>query len=383
MRVIIRPDYDKCSVWAANYIAYKINGFRPTAERPFVLGLPTGSTPLGTYRELIKLYQAGKLSFENVITFNMDEYIGLDEKHPQSYHYFMWENFFKHINIKTENINMLDGMTKDYAGECRRYEEKIKACGGIRLFLGGVGSDGHIAFNEPGSSLSSRTRVKTLTTETVQANSRFFDNDVNQVPRTALTVGVGTICDADEVMILATGANKARALHHAIEGSINHMWTISILQMHQHAVIVCDDEATKELKADTVKYFKDIEQSNFINVVFPLPFRPTTASFSPARNLILTSLSAYSPLAGYLKDTFRNSMTYSLSLFFSTCSVPLSISLGISKNAMLFFSAGALFLISPSPLTSFESPPDIFVSAATYCATLPTPNAPPRALRQT
>lgn len=157
-------------------------------------------------------------------------------------------------------------MTKDYAGECRRYEEKIKACGGIRLFLGGVGSDGHIAFNEPGSSLSSRTRVKTLTTETVQANSRFFDNDVNQVPRTALTVGVGTICDADEVMILATGTNKARALHHAIEGSINHMWTISILQMHQHAVIVCDDEATKELKADTVKYFKDIEQSNFINV---------------------------------------------------------------------------------------------------------------------
>ena len=112
MRVIIRPDYDKCSVWAANYIAYKINGFRPTAERPFVLGLPTGSTPLGTYRELIKLYQAGKLSFENVITFNMDEYIGLDEKHPQSYHYFMWENFFKHINIKKENINMLDGMTK-------------------------------------------------------------------------------------------------------------------------------------------------------------------------------------------------------------------------------------------------------------------------------
>lgn len=124
MRVIIRPDYDKCSVWAANYIAYKINGFRPTAERPFVLGLPTGSTPLGTYRELIKLYQVGKLSFENVITFNMDEYIGLDEKHPQSYHYFMWENFFKHINIKKENINMLNGMTKDYAGECRPLRRK-------------------------------------------------------------------------------------------------------------------------------------------------------------------------------------------------------------------------------------------------------------------
>ena len=266
MRLIIKPNYDDCSQWAANYIAYKINGFRPTADRPFVLGLPTGSTPLGTYKELIKLHQAGKLSFENVITFNMDEYIGLDENHPQSYHYFMWENFFKHINIKKENVHMLNGMTKDYAKECREYEEQIKACGGIKLFLGGVGSDGHIAFNEPGSSLTSRTRVKTLTTETIQANSRFFDNDINQVPRTALTVGVGTICDAEEVMILATGTNKARALHHAIEGSINHMWTISILQMHQHAIIVCDDEATKELKADTVKYFKDIEQSNFVNV---------------------------------------------------------------------------------------------------------------------
>lgn len=266
MRVIIRPDYTNCSVWTANYIAYKIKGFRPTANRPFVLGLPTGSTPLGTYKELIKLHKAGKLSFENVVTFNMDEYIGLDENHPQSYHYFMWENFFKHIDIKKENIHILDGMTKDYAKECREYEALIKSYGGIKLFLGGVGSDGHIAFNEPGSSLSSRTRVKTLTTETVEANSRFFDGDVNKVPRTALTVGVGTICDAEKVMILATGANKARALHHAIEGSINHMWTISILQMHQHAIIVCDDDATKELKADTVKYFKDIEQSNFVNV---------------------------------------------------------------------------------------------------------------------
>ena len=266
MRVIIRPDYENCSQWAANYIAYKIKAFRPTPAKPFVLGLPTGSTPLGTYKELIKLYEAGKISFENVITFNMDEYIGLDENHPQSYHHFMWENFFKHINIKKENVHILNGMTKDYAKECSDYENTIKACGGIDLFLGGVGSDGHIAFNEPGSSLTSRTRVKTLTTETVQANSRFFDGDINKVPRTALTVGVGTITDAKEVMILAMGTNKSRALHHAIEGSINHMWTISILQMHQHAIIVCDDAATSELRADTVKYFKDIEQSNFVNV---------------------------------------------------------------------------------------------------------------------
>ena len=261
MRLIIRPDYDDCSQWAANYIAYKINGFRPTPQKPFVLGLPTGSTPLGTYRELIKLNQAGKLSFENVVTFNMDEYIGLDARHPQSYHYFMWENFFKHIDIKRENVHILNGMTKNYAKECQKYEDAIKKAGGIRLFLGGVGSDGHIAFNEPGSSLTSRTRVKTLTSETIKANSRFFDNDISKVPTTALTVGVGTIMDAQEVMILSTGANKARALHHAVEGSVNHMWTVSILQMHQHAIIVCDEEATKELKADTVNYFKDIERS--------------------------------------------------------------------------------------------------------------------------
>lgn len=263
MRVIIRPDYENCSQWAANYIAYKIKGFRPTPNKPFILGLPTGSTPMGTYKKLIEMYQAGKLSFQNVVTFNMDEYIGLDENHAQSYHYFMHENFFKHIDIKPENINILNGMTKDYAKECQRYEEKIKSYGKIHLFLGGVGSDGHIAFNEPASSLTSRTRVKTLTQETIKANSRFFDNDINQVPTTALTVGVGTICDAEEVMILATGQNKARALHHAIEGSINHMWTVSVLQMHEHAIIVCDEDATNELKADTVKYFKDIESRNF------------------------------------------------------------------------------------------------------------------------
>lgn len=263
MRLIIRPDYETCSQWAANYIAYKINGYRPTPQKPFVLGLPTGSTPLGTYRELIKMVEKGKLSFANVITFNMDEYIGLDENHPQSYHHFMWENFFKHIDIKKENVHILNGMTKNYAKECEDYEAAIKRCGGINLFLGGVGSDGHIAFNEPGSSLSSRTRVKTLTSETIKANSRFFDNDISKVPSTALTVGVGTITDAQEVLILATGANKARALHHAVEGSINHMWTISILQMHQHAMIVCDEDATKELKADTVSYFKDIEKANF------------------------------------------------------------------------------------------------------------------------
>ncbi len=263
MRVIIRPDYEHISKWAATYIAYRINRFKPTLKKPFVLGLPTGSTPLGTYIELIKMYKEGKVSFENVVTFNMDEYIGLDEKHPQSYHYFMWENFFKHIDIKKNNVHILNGMTKNYVKECELFENAIKAYGGIDLFLGGLGEDGHIAFNEPGSSLSSRTRVKTLTSDTIKANSRFFDGDISKVPTTALTVGVGTIMDAEEVIILASGAKKSRAIHHAIEGSINHMWPVSILQMHPHGIIVCDEDATNELKADTVKYFKDIEKNNF------------------------------------------------------------------------------------------------------------------------
>ena len=161
-------------------------------------------------------------------------------------------------------MNILNGNAADLRAECARYEQKIKDNGGIRLFLGGIGPDGHIAFNEPGSSLSSRTRMKELTTDTIIANSRFFDNDVTKVPRTALTVGVGTVMDADEVLILVNGHNKARALQHAIEGGISHMWTISALQMHQHGIIVCDELACGELKLDTYKYFKDIEKNNLL-----------------------------------------------------------------------------------------------------------------------
>lgn len=263
MRVIIKPDYDTISKWAANYVAYRIKKFKPTAEKPFVLGLPTGSTPIGMYKELIKMYNEGVISFENVVTFNMDEYVGLEPTHPQSYRYFMEENFFKHINIKPENIHMLDGMTKDYEKECKNYEETIKKFGGINLFVGGIGNDGHIAFNEPFSSLASRTRIKTLTESTIQANSRFFDNDISKVPTTALTVGIATIMDAEEVLIIANGEKKATALKHGIEGSISHVWTISALQMHPHGIILCDDAATTKLSEETVAYFKDIEKNNF------------------------------------------------------------------------------------------------------------------------
>ncbi len=259
MRLIIQPDYQTISKWAAAYVAAKIKTAAPTAGKPFVLGLPTGSSPLGMYKELIDLNRQGVVSFENVVTFNMDEYVGLPQDHPESYYSFMWNNFFSHVDIKRENVNILNGNAADLEAECRAYEEKIKAVGGIDLFLGGIGPDGHIAFNEPGSSLASRTRVKTLTTDTIIANSRFFDNDVNKVPKTALTVGVGTVLSAREVLIIVNGHNKARALYHAVEGSINQMWTISALQLHEKGIIVCDDAATVELKVGTYRYFKDIE----------------------------------------------------------------------------------------------------------------------------
>ena len=260
MRLIIEPDYQNVSKWTANYITSKILAANPTKEKPFVLGLPTGSSPLGVYKQLIELNKKGVVSFKNIITFNMDEYVGLPQDHEQSYYTFMWSNFFSHIDIPAENVHILNGNAEDLEAECAAYEAKIKEVGGIDLFMGGIGPDGHIAFNEPASSLQSRTRQKTLTTDTMIANSRFFDNDVNKVPKTALTVGVGTVLDAKEVVIIVNGHNKARALRHAVEEPINHMWTISALQMHPKGIIVCDYDACAELKVGTYKYFMDIEK---------------------------------------------------------------------------------------------------------------------------
>lgn len=262
MRLIIEPDYAQLSAWAGNYVASKINKANPTAEKPFVLGLPTGSSPLGMYKRLIELHKQGKVSFKHVVTFNMDEYVGLPKDHAQSYHTFMWTNFFNQVDINPENVNILNGNASDLAAECAAYEAKMKAVGGVDLFLGGIGPDGHIAFNEPGSSLSSRTRVKTLTADTIIANSRFFDNDVNKVPKTSVTVGVGTILDAKEVLIMVNGHGKARALQQAVEGAINQMWTITALQLHEKGIIVCDEAACAELKVGTYNYFKDIEGAN-------------------------------------------------------------------------------------------------------------------------
>ncbi len=259
MRLLPLKDKTQAGVWTAKYIANRINSFQPTAEKPFVLGLPTGSTPIPTYQALIQLYQHGEVSFQHVVTFNMDEYVGLPADHPQSYHTFMHENFFQHVDIQPKNINILNGCAADLSVECAAYEAKIKAMGGIQLFLGGVGSDGHIAFNEPASSLNSRTRVKTLTQETLLDNARFFDNDLTQVPKMALTVGVGTLLDAKEILILATGHNKALAVQAGVEGSVNHLWTISALQLHAHSIVICDELATMELKVKTLRYFQQLE----------------------------------------------------------------------------------------------------------------------------
>jgi glucosamine-6-phosphate deaminase len=262
MRLIPLENLSDVGVWSAQYIVDKINAYSPTESQPFLLGLPTGSSPLVTYQQLIKLYKAGKVSFKHVVTFNMDEYVGIAPSHPESYYHFMHHHFFNHIDIQPQNINLLNGLADDLDAECLRYEEKIKSYGHIHLFMGGVGSDGHIAFNEPGSSLASRTRIKTLTPATRLANSRFFDNDINKVPKLALTIGVATLLDAAEVLILVTGHHKAMALLAAVEGSINHMWTVSALQLHRKAILVCDAPSTMELKVKTLQYFRELEADN-------------------------------------------------------------------------------------------------------------------------
>ena len=262
MRFIIEDTNEHAGQWAARYIVGKILAHQAKTDKPFVLGLPTGSTPLSTYKELIELYKDGKVSFKNVITFNMDEYVGLPEEHPESYHSFMARNFFDHVDVPKENINILNGNAEDLAAECAAYEAKIVAAGGIDLFMGGVGEDGHLAFNEPFSSLVSRTRVKSLTYDTILVNSRFFDGDISKVPTTALTVGVGTVMDAKEVLVLAFGHKKANALKAAVEGAYSQACTLSALQAHPHGIIVADELAVGELKVNTYRYFKDIEKEN-------------------------------------------------------------------------------------------------------------------------
>lgn len=261
MKVIIRENSKECSIWAAHYIAKKIKEKAAVSSDPFVIGLCTGSTPIETYDELVRMYNAGEISFKNVISFNMDEYVGLPVEHPESYHSFMHKYLFSKIDQPAENIHILNGNAPDLAAECEAYEKAIVEVGGIDLFLGGIGEDGHIAFNEPFSPLTSRTRVMTLTEDTRIVNSRFFDNDPSKVPAQALSVGVATVTDAKEVVILAFSNKKARAVKDAVEGPYSHMCTVSALQRHQNGIIVADEAAVGELKVNSYKYFKAVEKA--------------------------------------------------------------------------------------------------------------------------
>ena len=261
MKIVIRNNSSEGSLWAAHYIARKINEKAARTSEPFVLGLCTGSTPIETYAELIRMVKAGEVSFKNVISFNMDEYVGLPESHPESYHSFMHKNLFDHIDEPAGNIHILNGNAADPVAECAAYEKAIVDAGGFDLFLGGVGEDGHIAFNEPFSSLKSRTRVVTLTYDTRVVNARFFDGDYTKVPAQALTVGVATVLSSKEVVILAFGHKKARALKDAIEGPISHYCTLSGLQDHPAGTIVCDELSVSELKVSSYRYFKAVEEA--------------------------------------------------------------------------------------------------------------------------
>ena len=242
MEVFIYQKYAEMSQAAAKVVADIINS-KPNA----VLGLATGSTPLGMYKELVRMHEEESLDFSHVATFNLDEYVGLPPGHPQSYHYFMHENLFKHINIEPQNIHIPSGTTSNYKAFCQWYEQRIEQCGGIDVQILGIGSDGHIAFNEPGSSLGSRTRIKTLSKETIDDNARFFTKK-EDVPIYAITMGVGTVLEARKLLLLANGASKAKAIADAIEGPISCMCTASVLQLHPDSMLFLDDKAAGKLK---------------------------------------------------------------------------------------------------------------------------------------
>lgn len=242
MEVIIVADEQAMGKAAASIVGDLLNT-KPNA----VLGLATGSTPIPLYQELARMHQEQGLDFSQVTTFNLDEYVGLPPEHEQSYYYFMWHNLFKHINIPRRAIHVPSGTTTNHEAYCRWYEEEIERAGGIDLQVLGIGGDGHIAFNEPASSLGSRTRLKTLTEQTIKDNARFFKKE-EEVPRYAITMGVGTILEARHCLLLATGEKKAEPIAQAIEGPITSMVTASALQLHPYTTAILDEAASSELE---------------------------------------------------------------------------------------------------------------------------------------
>lgn len=253
MRVIILPDADAVSRRTADFLGDLVRR-KPAC----VLGLATGGTPLGAYRELIRRHREEGLDFSQATTFNLDEYVGLAPSHPQSYRHFMQANLFDHINIDPNRTHVPDGRALDFERACLLYEERIRACGGIDLQLLGIGTDGHIAFNEPGSSLGSRTRLKTLASETIRDNARFFGSE-EAVPRLSVTMGVGTILEARRCVLVAIGAGKAQAIRDTVEGPITAQVTASALQLHRDVIVIVDEAAAGLLARRG--YYSEVEQA--------------------------------------------------------------------------------------------------------------------------
>ena len=245
MKVFIVKDYDAMSKKAAKIVRDAI-----LRKPDLVLGLATGSTPLGLYKELIRMHKEEGLNFSKVITFNLDEYVGLPKDHPESYNRFMWDNLFNHININPSNVHIPDGTVEDLEAFCKWYEEKIDEYGGIDLQILGIGRDGHIAFNEPGTSLGSRTHIAKLTEVTRRDNARFFDGDIEKVPKYAITMGVGTILEAKSIILLANGEAKADAIKKALEGPVTCLITASARQLHPNVTIIVDKEAGSKLELE-------------------------------------------------------------------------------------------------------------------------------------
>lgn len=241
MRIQVMDDYEQLSYWAARVVLSQV-----TLQSNSVLGLATGSTPEGMYQRLVDMYQQGKVDFSDVTTFALDEYLGLSPDHPQSYQYYLYNNFFNHINLPPENINLPPGDTTDPEMACQNYEQAIASAGGIDLQVVGIGVNGHIGFNEPASSLNTDTHIVDLAEETIQANSRFFDN-IDEVPRQAITMGMGSIMGAKRIVMLANGKNKAAAVRDSFSGKVTTEVPASFLQLHREFILLLDKEAASML----------------------------------------------------------------------------------------------------------------------------------------
>ena len=265
MRLIIQPDYNSVAEWIADYVVMRMRTFNegkgPTAERPFVLGTCGGNTMKGTWQALVARHKAGAVSFRHVVTFMLDEYVGIPRDDPMSQHTYMWSTFVRHVDLPPGQCHVLDGNAADPNAECASFEARIAAAGGIELLCCSTGEDGHVARNEPGSSLTSRTRPKTLAYDTLLALKGRFGGDVAAVPKICLTMGMQTIMDAREVICVFCGVRKAPALERAIEQGINHMFPVSILQRHPRSCFICDEDATMELKMKTVHYFQGLQET--------------------------------------------------------------------------------------------------------------------------